>query len=198
MNPSQWRAVNSSVAKLQLLEIPATNTRLLWAIGVLRVRAWAARSAEIAAREAWLDEVDAVGRHFAIIDGEELVAAARVSAHETLAAAPDPEDFAELAPIPTPIASLNRLVVAQSYRGLGLGIRLVEARLAAAEQMGCRSAVTSIWPDDRIIRRMERLGFVSAGLTKIYRSVTYGPEARFMVMTRRLLAEGLPGEPLSW
>jgi hypothetical protein len=36
---------------------------------------------------------------------------------------------------------------------------------------------------------MERLGFARAGLTKVYSSMTYGPGARFMVMTRRLLSE---------
>ena len=172
---------------LRLVELQVSEQSLLLQVGALRVRAWAARSPEIATRSVWLDEFDAVGRHFGVTIGRQLIAAARVSFHETLASAPDPEDFLGLAPPPPLIASFNRLVIDPDYQGLGLSVRLVEARLKAAEQAGCRSAVTSIWPEERRMKRMERLGFVRAGLTKVYSSMTYGPAARFMVMTCSLL-----------
>ncbi len=173
--------------ELHLVELPASEQSLLLEVGALRVRAWAARSPEIARKSVWLDEFDGVGRHFVVIAGRKLIAAARVSFHASLASAPDPQDFVDLAPLPSPIASFNRLVIDPDYQGRGLSVRLVEARRLAAEQAGCRCAVISIWPEERRMQRMERLGFVRVGLTRVYSSMTYGPAARFMVMTRSLI-----------
>lgn len=170
------------MAELRLVEIRRDDISSLREIGALRARAWAERCPDIGRRGLWLDEFDAVGRHFAICSDRELIAAARVSFHATLTDVPDPEDFRDLAPPPSPIASLNRLVVDPSYRRQGLGIRLLSARLEAAEQACCRSAVTSIWPEENKVRRLERLGFVRCGLTEVYTLLTYGPGAQFMVM----------------
>lgn len=177
------------MTELRLSEIPASEQSLLLAIGALRVRAWAERSSELAAQDLFLDEFDPIGRHYGVFADQQLVAAARFSVHLDLTEAPDPEDFLDTPPLPAPIASLNRLVVAPGYRGLGLRARLVEARLAEAAQLGCRSAVTSVWPDERSLRRMERLGFICNGLTRIYTSMKYGQGARFMVMSRALSAK---------
>lgn len=79
-------------------------------------------------------------------DGGEIVAAARLCVHDRLADAPDGEMFESLE-LPTPVASLNRLVVSRAHRGLGLAHRFDALRIRRAAELGARVAIAT--PVDR-------------------------------------------------
>jgi GNAT superfamily N-acetyltransferase len=148
------------------VEIAPRDRPLLDRIGRLRVRAWSTLIPEAAAMEIWLDGFEAAARHWVVYRGDELIAAARLSVHQGIEDVPDPECFVGVfrEPIPTPIASFNRLVVDPSARELGISRRLDLVRLEAAEAMGCRCAIGSTPAGEKRIRQMVELGFVVVGL----------------------------------
>jgi GNAT superfamily N-acetyltransferase len=151
---------------LRIEEVRCPNPELLTRIGQLRVMAWATEIPQAAAMGEWLDEFEGCACHWVVFRGCELVAAARLSIHQSLADVPDPECFVGIfrEPPPTPIASFNRLVVHPSARGFGLSRRLDEARLDFAEALGCRCAIGSTPSGYLRIRQMEEFGFVVVGL----------------------------------
>jgi GNAT superfamily N-acetyltransferase len=150
---------------LQLVEIAASDAAMLEHIGELRVRAWRANATFDPAMRTWRDEWDRSARHWAVLRGGEPVAAARFSVHTGLQDVPHREHYMSVladAP-PAPVASLNRLVVDPSARGLGLSKQLDDVRLSAAEAMGCRTAVGVAHDYVRRIRPLEAEGFVVVG-----------------------------------
>ena len=62
------------------------------------------------------DEHDAHARHWASFDGDEMVCAARMCIHNVQEESPDAPAFVKLR-LPTPIATINRLVVVPVIRG---------------------------------------------------------------------------------
>ena len=154
-----------SVPDLVLREISASDKRMLEQIGRLRVRAWATEVPEVSRTAVWLDEADATARHWIVVLDSVLVGSGRMSIHATLADVPDAGEYEGVFPVPppTPVASLNRLVVAPEARGLGLSRRLDLARLEAAEDAGCKSVVGATSSGHRRIEQLESLGFVVIG-----------------------------------
>jgi GNAT superfamily N-acetyltransferase len=153
-----------------LREVPTTDWAMIERIGELRVRAWRTEVPQAADMKTWLDEFDRIARHWAVFNGDNPVAAARLSVHSSLDGVPDAEVFVEFfrEPLPTPIASLNRLVVDPTVRGLGLSEKLDGVRMAAAEEMGCGCVIGSTSSGIRRLRQLEKAGFKNAGQGKPY------------------------------
>jgi predicted GNAT family N-acyltransferase len=119
---------------------------------------------EMAQRECWLDEHDATAQHWAFYDGDEPVAAARLSVCDVAEKSPDYVILRDLLtfPLPSPIATINRMVVHPDLRGQGLSEKLDILRLEAAEWLGCRCVVASAYDTERI-GQLEKFGFVYMG-----------------------------------
>jgi len=159
------------VAQCEPVEIDPRDTVLLRRIGRLRVRAWATfRSGSRAPGGCWLDEFDLSARHWAFFDGDEPVAAARLSVHGQLSDLPDAPIFDGVFQIPpaAPIAAFNRLVVHPAYRGLALSLRLDCARVAAAIEAGCRSVVLETHSGAARVAQLTALGFRVVGPSRPY------------------------------
>jgi GNAT superfamily N-acetyltransferase len=128
----------------------------------LRYGVWSAEGVEMSEPEAGTiaDSHDDHAMHWGVFDGTRLVAAARLCFHETLVEAPDGHLFVGLE-IPTPIASMNRLVVIKSHRGQGIAKELDQTRIQHGRTFGAR-AIT-ICPNvnsQRRIRSLEAQGFL--------------------------------------
>ena len=126
----------------------------------LRYSVWQAEGAVIhhAEREIIADHHDDHATHWGVFDGDQLVGAARLCFHAELSEAPDGEMFADKG-LPTPIASLNRLVVLKTHRGLGIGSQLDEVRIRKAKEWEARAVIVA--PANIAARRqaLERRGF---------------------------------------
>jgi GNAT superfamily N-acetyltransferase len=130
----------------------------------LRYEVWSAEGVEMNESEAGTiaDSHDDHAMHWGVFDGTRLVAAARLCFHETLVEAPDGQLFAGLE-IPTPMASMNRLVVTKSHRGLGIAKELDQTRIQHGRTFGARAII--ICPNvnsKRRIRSLEAQGFLFA------------------------------------
>jgi hypothetical protein len=142
-----------------LVEVSSKDRLLLEKIGRLRVRAWATEFPAIAQMECWLDRFDETAMHWAFLQDGEPIAAARMTVHQALSEVPESEVYEglpqELAP--APIASINRLVVDPSSRGLGLSKRLDLVRLETADKLGCRCVVGDTHSQQRV-QQLKKLG----------------------------------------
>lgn len=132
----------------------------LAAIYRLRVAAWRSRTDYFPDIAEWQDAHDATACHWAIRDGGEIVAAARLTIHDRLADAPSAEIYEDLLPadLAGPIAVMTRLVVARPHGGQGLSRLLDVARIDHARASGCRHV----------------LGRTSAGKLRLEAAVTLG------------------------
>jgi GNAT superfamily N-acetyltransferase len=130
----------------------------------------------------WSDEHDPAALHWVIRDGEELVAAARLSVHERLADVPESDEYAAAGlALEGRIAAPARVVVAAAARRRGLAGRLLDAQDAAARDAGCAFAVRQASP--AMTRLLERRGWQSAGPAR--RDERF-PGVRFEVMVLEL------------
>ncbi|NEO85935.1 MAG: GNAT family N-acetyltransferase [Spirulina sp. SIO3F2] len=146
-------------------EISPRQTQLLQNIGELRIRAWSSVVPDAAQLTCWLDNYDATARHWAVFDGEKLIAAARMSIHAHLHEVPEPEVYVGCfpRPLPAPIASFNRLVVDIDYRRRGIAKTLDTLRLEAARHAHCASIVLATPSGLYRVRSLESLGFQCVG-----------------------------------
>jgi GNAT superfamily N-acetyltransferase len=126
----------------------------------LRYRVWKAEDVTLYDETSGLiaDPHDDHALHWGVFDGERLVGAARLCIHDRQSDVPDAPLFTNLA-LPVPVASMNRLVVLQEYRGFGIGRALDERRVEAARNMGACAIV--VGPVDRDFRpaQLQGLGF---------------------------------------
>jgi GNAT superfamily N-acetyltransferase len=144
----------------QLIELITPDAAILNRIGKLRVKAWETEVPAIAELDSWLDGHDPFARHWAFVQDDELIAAARLTIHERLADVPDADDFAGVtAALPTPLGVLSRLVVAPHFRRLGLSKRLDAVRIGAAEQAGCQAALVASSSGGHRIAQLQAFGF---------------------------------------
>jgi GNAT superfamily N-acetyltransferase len=115
--------------------------------------------------EALRDDHDVHGYHWIITVGGSIVAAARTCIHHDSKELPYQNGFHHLiADIPTPIASLNRMVVLPAMRRQGLTRPLTDVRIAMARAMGARSLIVEAAPNR--IPPFRDLGFVELGRSK--------------------------------
>lgn len=150
---------------VDIREITRIDPILLEEIGRLRVIAWCTVIEKASELDIWLDAFDPAARHWVVFQGNSVVAAARMTIHPSLDEVPDAESYAGMFPEPpaAPIASLNRLVVHPSARGQGLSKALDQARLEAAERLGCRSALLSTASGPNRVRQVQGWGFEWVG-----------------------------------
>jgi len=126
----------------------------------LRYTVWQSEGAVIHQPEKGViaDEHDEHATHWGVFDKDLLIGAARLCLHSELRDAPDGEMFASRG-LPSPIASMNRLVVLRSYRGHGIGRQLDEIRIQKAKEWNARTIIVT--PANIVARRqaLERNGF---------------------------------------
>ncbi|MBB5061009.1 GNAT superfamily N-acetyltransferase [Granulicella aggregans] len=126
----------------------------------LRYTVWKSEGAVIHNQETETiaDYHDEHASHWGVFDGSTIVAAARLCLHANLNDAPDGSMFAQ-ADVALPVASMNRLVVLKTHRGLGIGGRLDLVRIQRAKEWNARTVI--IAPAYTPARRqsLERLGF---------------------------------------
>ena len=153
---------------LTLIEQPDAET--LAQIFRLRAEAWRSRFPAFPAMDAWTDVLDEGALHWAVMEGEAVVAAARMTVHPDWAALPDCvlADGYAAPDYDGPLASLNRLFVLKSHARLGLSELLDEVRIGCARALGCSHVIgrtNSSAPRHRVL---ESKGFVSIGPAKDY------------------------------
>jgi GNAT superfamily N-acetyltransferase len=150
-------------AALELIEV--VESKAIQQILALRVLAWRSFIQVDPNQREWTDKFDASARHWAILDEDVIVAAGRLSIHEQLVDVPDSEVYGTVFTTPPspPIASMNRLVVHPSYRGLGLSDQLDEVRISAAERAGCSCVIGYTPSGDKRLAQLVRKGFQVLG-----------------------------------
>ncbi len=132
-------------------------------IGKFRIAGWRDEQGvdpTFFAQTTWLDALDQNARHWIVTDGPDIVAAARISFHDSLADVP----YAKMLSATQrwhftgkKIASLNRLVVSPGYRGKGLSGQLDLVRIECARKLGIEVIIA--FPQMVRIDSLRRKGF---------------------------------------
>lgn len=150
---------------LDIQLIHPIDSVLLEAIGRLRAQVWRAED-EMTMKifgdaDIWTDPVDSQAYHWVVYLRGELVASARLSIHASIADAPNSEAFLDFGiQAKGPIASINRLVVAKSTRGLGIARALDLARLNKAKELGAHT-VLAVPAGHQRRQSLAKLGYVA-------------------------------------
>lgn len=147
---------------LQLCEI--TGSIIVPRTFRLRYEVWNQEETElrsdIHAQGLITDGHDAHARHWAVFDGERIVAAARMCIHPHQDETPDFPAFSQVRLV-TPVVTINRLVVHHLARKLGLASKLDKCRVDAARKDGAKCVVgTAV---ENRIASLEKLGFRLVG-----------------------------------
>jgi hypothetical protein len=146
-----------------LLLAEISDSSLLEQVYKLRVVAWDGKIKVPLSRTGWVDPEDGSARHWAIMSGRHVVAAARFSVHQTVAELPDAEGYVGVfTELPVPIGSLNRCVVHPDFRNRGLSRVLDRTRISAGKGSGCRCLVICA-TDEQRAAAIARLGFEFRG-----------------------------------
>jgi GNAT superfamily N-acetyltransferase len=107
------------------------------------------------------DEHDEHAVHFGIFDHDLLVASSRCCIHEHVADLPESQFYSQLK-VPSPIATMNRLVVRRAYRNRGYARTLDEVRIRWAIGKGANSIIVCGQP--RRSKSLTELGFTTTDL----------------------------------
>jgi len=140
-----------------------TGTAFVPQTFLLRYEVWSSETIlkpEVLAKGLIEDDHDLHARHWAVFDGGKIVAAARMCVHNQQEDTPDFPAFSQVR-LPIPIATINRLVVHESARNLGLAMMLDKCRIEAARNDGAKCVVGT--PAASRIRSLERQGFELTG-----------------------------------
>jgi predicted GNAT family N-acyltransferase len=91
--------------------------------------------------DGFYDQYDDEAFHWVIMNGNNIIASARMSKHNSISTLPDQHLLASTdnLKIDFPIASLNRLVVSKQFQGQGLSNQFDDIRVAKAIEQGCKS-----------------------------------------------------------
>ena len=144
-------------------EVDARDRVLMGEIARLRYRVWLEEGsldpeAFVGKNEAWLDDEDSHGRHWAVRnDDGRIVAAARLTMHDSFVEGTRDTVLWKDRGLPLPVVDLSRLVVDQSTRGKGVGQKLNVVRIDASRQMGAASIIATA--SEANARLLCRLGF---------------------------------------
>jgi predicted GNAT family N-acyltransferase len=122
------------------------------------------------------DDHDAHAQHWAIFVGNEMVASARMCIHKLQTDTPDEMAFRKI-DLPSPVATINRLVVHKSARGLGLSRQLDTCRINAAREHAAKCIVGTA-----VKARIEGLQRVGFELTPFTYKQSYSPTGIFYGM----------------
>ena len=164
------------VLNIEIID-PKTNPLVIRKIGALRVEVWGDLLNPAAVREGvWLDNHDVTALHWVAMVDHEVVAAARLTLHETVSEIPDWDELGHLSiSFGTPIAYMSRLVIKKNYRAPGFADRL---RLEEARRLGAQSVL--VGPLKARIRPLEKCGFEYIGCSPVT------PEAKFALFGCRI------------
>jgi GNAT superfamily N-acetyltransferase len=133
---------------MELQDVPKWMSRL----ARLRYGVWTLEGElepEFRSESLWMDEHDTHARHWVILHGGMLVAASRFCVHDSVHDLPEAELYSEARiskHIPSPVASINRFVVAHEYQGHGLAAMLEDAVLGAIDISGVKSILIVATP----------------------------------------------------
>lgn len=114
-------------------------------IGALRRDAW--KNVEGFDKNAfpkneWLDDLDESAIHWAVFDKSKIIAAARLGIYSSYDEIPYMDMMMPYKPmLKLPVASLNRLVVSNKYRGNYLSQQLDKVRIEEAKKMKAKTIV---------------------------------------------------------
>lgn len=136
----------------------------------------------------WYDEHDEHAVNWAVFSGTNIVAAARMCIHDRLSYVPDFRSSHCYPLIPSPIASLNRLVVHPSVRGNGIAAQLDVLRISEAIRSDCRSAVV-FWSEVSGEKRKAALEY--QGFRQTCYSYSDGPFGLFILFILDLHNKGI-------
>jgi hypothetical protein len=149
---------NQSISSASICEL--TTEADIRAAQELRYKVWQSEGAVIEQSELGIiiDKHDGHAVHWGAFDEGRLIGSARLCLHENLTDAPDGELFPSTN-LPTPIASMNRMIVLNTHRGNGIGAKFDELRLAKAWQLGAAAVIAT--PVTGLLRRqsLEKRGF---------------------------------------
>ncbi len=149
--------------------IEPTDISNLNKIGKLRADVWEDEGfllPNVCKNGIWLDELDDVGKHWAIFENNEIIASARLTVHNSKEDIPHKDEFAPY-DLPTilPYGFMSRLVVRKGFRGRGLAKKLDNIRLEEAEK--CNLNEVLILPTPYRVKPLLKLGFVNFGLSGV-------------------------------
>lgn len=138
----------------------------LQAVGQLRYEVWLEEGSmnnDLYPDKCFLDYLDRQARQWVVLDGDKLVASARMTIHPNL---DDGYRDAKLwkeanVDIPLPACDLGRLVVLKAYRGQGIAQKLNIVRIQAARDLGARSMIVTA--SEGNARLLRKLGFWDIG-----------------------------------
>lgn len=158
----------NSIEKIRVEEF-AWNKQMERSVGELRTRVWEAENESVPYAGNPGEPLDRDARHWGAFDGNKLVAAGRLTVHESI------DDVPEAYVIKTtvyertsPIASINRLVVDANYRKRGVGKRLDLLRIDAAEHAQCSCMIAHTPTGTTRSTQLIALGFVYVGRGPVY------------------------------
>jgi predicted GNAT family N-acyltransferase len=156
------REQSTELGAIQYVHVVDGDT--LAEIGRLRIAAWEADGSRpafaAASGDSWIDPHDEHAHHWVIRWRDTIVASARMCIHSTLQEMPDCECLVGLeGAILLAAASLNRLVVHPSFRGMHLGPRFDQVRIAKAKQLGAAGTFGTTHAKGRL-RDLNDAGFV--------------------------------------
>jgi GNAT superfamily N-acetyltransferase len=136
------------------------DPELLEAVFRLRVSVWAAQGVQFDSAQdgRFYEATDAGAEHYGIVQEGALVAAVRLSLHESIVSVPLPPPFNAAEGIVGPIAFLSRLVVRPDARHRGYGSLLTEHRIHRARELGASTLLAFTTVPSRA-RHLRELGF---------------------------------------
>lgn len=161
MTPTAHAWVKSMTLGFDIREI--TGTAHVPATFRLRFDIWNSETELKAVTKASAEIRDAHedhARHWATFRSGQMIASARMCVHDHLTNSPDSGVFRGIE-LDSPVATLNRLVVHASARGLGLAASLDEIRISAALAEGAHTVIGS-FPEYRI-PALQKRGFRLTG-----------------------------------
>ncbi|GHB57747.1 GNAT family N-acetyltransferase [Persicitalea jodogahamensis] len=185
-NQRQESLVHRNLPQLILKEVDYPE-RII-DIGQFRIQGWRNEKGvdpDFFAQKTWLDDLDQTARHWVVMDELDIVAAARLSFHGSLADVPyadmlTPEQIEHFEN--RKVASLNRLVVLPEYRGQGLAGRLDQIRIEMARVKGAEVIIA--FPQLVRIESLRKLGFE---LLAELPSIPEMPDRPFFLMKKNLV-----------
>lgn len=156
-------------------------------IGRFRIQGWKNEEGvnpDFFSKEAWIDDLDQRANHWIVTHDRQIVAAARLSLHESLYDVP----YAKLLKpehrklfTHQRVASINRLVVDPAYRGLGLASILDRIRIERAVAQQADTVIA--FPQYTRLNPLQRQGFV---LLDQLENIPEMPERPFFAMALTL------------
>ncbi len=153
-------------------EVPNSDTNMLQAIARFRFDTWCAETKvneSLFPDGLWLEDIDYTARHWITEDitTGKIVATGRMTVHDRLEDNLDGHLWIEQQmTVPLPVGHLSKLVVDKSVRKLGIGRRMSELRMSAAQAMGAKSMlVTASVANSRLLFQ---LGWVDTGIRVVF------------------------------